>query len=74
MRLHEDIGSVLPCKLLYYVSGTTICVLRKKQREPSNQSTVEITNKKEQMPPQRLITLTRGIQIRGQPIRSYKKI
>ena len=31
------------------------------------------TNKKEQMPPQRLITLTRGIQIRGQPIENYKK-
>ena len=34
---------------------------------------VEITNKKEQMPPLRLITLTRGIQIRGQPIENYKK-
>ena len=30
------------CHANYYVSGTTICVLRKKQREPSNQSTVEI--------------------------------
>ena len=28
------------------------------------------TNKKEQMPPQRLFTLTRGIQIRGQPIKN----
>ena len=34
---------------------------------------VEITNKKEQMPPLRLIPLTRGIQIRGQPIENYKK-
>jgi hypothetical protein len=32
------------------------------------------TNKKEQMPPQRLITLTRGIQIREQPIKIKKKI
>jgi hypothetical protein len=31
------------------------------------------TNKKGQMPPQHLITLTRGIQIRGQPIKIYKK-
>ena len=33
---------------------------------------VYTTNKKEQMPPQRLITLTRGIQIRRQPIKKYK--
>ena len=25
------------------------------------------------MPPRRLFTLTRGIQIRGQPIKNYKK-
>jgi hypothetical protein len=30
------------------------------------------TNKKEQMPPQRLITLTSGIQIHGQPIKNKK--
>jgi NADH:ubiquinone oxidoreductase subunit 6 (subunit J) len=31
------------------------------------------TNKKGQMPPQLLITLTRGIQIRGQPIKKLQK-
>ena len=31
------------------------------------------TNPKGQMPPRRLCTLTRGIQIRGQPIKYYKK-
>jgi hypothetical protein len=29
------------------------------------------TNQKGQMPPRRLFTLTRGIQIRGQPIKNY---
>ena len=36
--------------------------------DPSISATV-VTNKKEQMPPQRLITLTHGIQIRRQPIK-----
>ena len=31
------------------------------------------TNQKGQMPPRRLFTLTRGIQIRGQPIKDYKR-
>ena len=31
------------------------------------------TNQKEQMPPWHLFTLTRGIQIRRQPIKNYKK-
>ena len=39
----DSINILAPlCHANYYVSGTTICVLRKKQREPSNQSTVEI--------------------------------
>ena len=32
-----------------------------------------VTNKKEQMPAQRLITLNRGIQIHAQPIKNFEK-
>ena len=35
---------------------------------------IKFTNQKGQTPPRRLFILTRGIQIRGQPIKNYKKI